>query len=107
MALAAFTRLTDRILAHLGEPAMLRGEAVEPPILVNIEHGVDVAGEYGEVVMQRSVATIDLRHAPTAGDALNMLALQPDGSWAVATQYVLEPFTAHNGYAGRFILRKV
>lgn len=101
MTLPAFTRMTERVLARLGEPARLRGEVVTPPLQVNVEHGVSVSSGYAEVVALRSVATIDSRATPVTGDLLEML----DASGAVVSAYVLEEPLDSTGYSTRFCVR--
>jgi hypothetical protein len=103
MPLAAFTRLTDRLLAHLGEQAILRGEDADPPVRVNIEHGVELVGEYGEVTALRSAATISKQNAPRAGDTLDMI----DAAGTVVQRYVLDVKLNDSGYSERYVLREV
>lgn len=103
MPLPAFQRLTERVLAHMGEPARLRGEVMDPPLLANVEHGVELAGLYGEVTAARSVATIESKHNPKVKDTLDML----DASGNVVQSYVLDVLYNDNGYSRRFVLREV
>lgn len=95
MAIAAFTRLTERILAHVGEDAILRGEVVDPPRKINVEHGVELTGVYGEVTAYRSLATIEKAWNPQPGDPLTV-----DGK-----DYILDVLLKDNGYSAQFVLR--
>jgi hypothetical protein len=102
---AAFSRLTERVLAHLGQDSFLR-EAPEPH-RISIKHGVQFAG-YGDesasrrgngdydLTVERSVAFIDKRLSPKVGDRLQ----HPDGD------YDLDTLHADNGVMLQFILRK-
>ena len=62
----AFERMHQRLFARLGQEAFLRGL----PVIVILEHGVAVTGEYGSIAGYRSFATIPADMAPTVGDAL-------------------------------------
>ena len=94
MALAIFQQMTNTVLAVLGENALLRGTLA---CRVNIEHGVQVTGEDGMTVLERSIATIPSSVNPKVGDAL----MHPEGT------YRLEVQTANNGHSKRFILLPV
>ncbi len=95
MGLPAFRRLTDRILAHAGEDAVLRSETVDPVRKVNLEHGVELVGVYGDTVVIKTVATISLLDAPKVGDTLAI-----DGK-----NYVLDVLLSDNGYSAKFVVR--
>lgn len=92
--LAVFQRMTAGVLAIMGEGSFLRGSV---SCRVNIEHGVQVIGSDDNVVVERSVATIDAALLPKVGDAL----VHPDGT------YKLDAVFADNGASKRFILLKV
>lgn len=94
MSTRAFQRAADRILARLGEDAVLRGAV---PCRVHIEHGVEVVGEHAETTIARSVATIGKAVTPKIGDTL-----------VVAGQsYVIDsPPMQDNGFNARFLLRR-
>ena len=92
--LAVFQRMTQGVLAILGEGSFLRGTVA---CHVNIEHGVQVIGSDDNVVVERSVATIDGALLPKVGDTLT----HPDGN------YKLDALYADNGSSRRFILIKV
>lgn len=77
----------------MGEGSFLRATV---PCRVNIEHGVQVIGSDDNVVVERSVATLDAALAPKVGDALR----HPDGT------YTLDAVFADNGVSKRFILLK-
>jgi len=78
----------------MGEGSFLRGTV---PCRVNIEHGVQVIGSDDNVVVERSVGTIDAALEPKVGDTLT----HPDG------EYKLDAVFADNGVSKRFILLKV
>lgn len=94
MAIAAFSRMTATVLTILGEGALLRGTVA---CRVNIEHGVQVTGEDGMTVLERSIATLPSAVNPKVGDAL----MHPEGSYRLDVQ------TANNGHSKRFILLPV
>lgn len=92
-----FARLTSSVLARLGKDAVLRGENVDPPRKVNIEHGVQVQIDGDEyAVYSRSIATIAAADAPKVNDTLS----HPDG------EFVLDALYGENGQSLRFVLRK-
>ncbi|PJC14278.1 MAG: hypothetical protein CO065_14690 [Comamonadaceae bacterium CG_4_9_14_0_8_um_filter_57_21] len=100
---AAFEKMSQRVLAHLGEDSILRGEVVTPPRKVNIKHGVAFDGyghgsvaSHGDMVVSKSVATILKADSPVVGDTL----LHPDGS------YVLDVLAGETTFTLQFILRK-
>lgn len=95
MSTRAFQRAADRILTRLGEDAFLRGSV---PCRVHVEHGVEITGEYGEVTMLRSVATISKAVTPKVGDALTV----------AGQNYVIDsPPMQDNGFNARYVLRRV
>ncbi|MCB1890372.1 MAG: hypothetical protein KDH20_22390 [Rhodocyclaceae bacterium] len=62
-----FARAAASLLARLGQEAVLRsGEATR----VRVERGVEVLGEYGEVVGHRVSATLPSAIRPRKGDRL-------------------------------------
>lgn len=62
-----FARMHDRLLAHLGNEAVLRGTE---DCKVNVEHGVGVQGEYGEVVAFKTMAYVPTNLSPRIGNTL-------------------------------------
>lgn len=97
MTLDIFERMTNGVLALLGEDSFLR---LNEPCKVAIEHGVETYGmdaQGNQVVYQRSIATFRKTMLPKSGDALT----HPDGS------YVLDVLHADDGLSVDFILRKV
>jgi hypothetical protein len=100
MPLAVFQRMTERALATLGEPAVLRGEIVDPPRRVNVEHGVELTGLYGEVTAIRTVATIMNADLPKKGDTLDLT----DDQGNITESYKLDVLYTTNGYSSRFVL---
>lgn len=90
----------NRLLARLGEQAVLRGV---DNLQVNIEYGVVVNYETGDdkYVQSEFAATVDIAnilnaHGPRVGDSL--LVGQ--------TYYVIDALASDNGFMSRFILRK-
>jgi hypothetical protein len=97
-----FSRLAERVLAHLGEDALLRGAYCGR---VNVEHDVEVA--QGNMTISRSVATIMKTAGAAKGDAL-LHGVDSDGAggWTGGTAYIVDsPAFADNGYTQRFVLR--
>lgn len=62
----AFERMHRRLFARLGQEALLRGA----PTTAILEHGIAIAGEYGEVTGYRSAATLPTADNPRPGDVL-------------------------------------
>lgn len=93
---AILSRATARILAHAtaGEDVVLRGEVTDPPRDINIQHGVEMLGEYGTVVAVRSVATINVVDTPAKGNTLA----------AAGKTYVLDGKIEDNGFSQRWTL---
>lgn len=81
---SAFSRLSERLLAHYGQESLLRGEVVSPPRRIAVKHGVQLAGYgsedamyRGDVVVEKDVAYVPKTYAPAAGDRLQ----HPDGDY--------------------------
>jgi len=102
MSLAAFQRLSDRILSRLGEDAILRGDTATR---VNIQQKIEVAGEFGEMVLDKTVATIPKNLDPSEGDTLSV-GKTVDGTWVEESAYVLDAYIDTNGYTVRYALRE-
>lgn len=86
-----FRRVAESILARMGRDALLRGIVL---CKVPLEHGVEIVGEYGQVVALRTVATIDKALLPYPKDTLAI-----DG-----VNYTLDGLIADNGYTVRYTL---
>lgn len=100
----AFSRMTDRLLAHMGEESILRSEVVTPVRKVFVKHGVQFTGyghgtvaSNGDMIVDKSVATIPIAYAPKVGDKLE----HPSGT------YELDVHIGDNGYTSQFILREL
>jgi hypothetical protein len=93
MVLPVFQRATERLLARIGEEALLRGTVT---CRVHIEFGVEMQGEHGDVAYERIVATMPRALAPRQGDALVVGA---------ASYTVDSPPFADNGATVRVVLR--
>lgn len=89
--LDVFKQMSAGVLALLGEDSFLRGTV---PCKVNIEHGVQAGGIDGQMVFERSVATISNTVNPKVGDSLT----HPDGA------YTLDTLLTNNGQNSRFVL---
>ena len=96
----------DRLLARLGEQAVLRGNH---PCLVNFEWGVAVNYEIGDdkFVQSEFAATVDIANIkntdlPTVGD--NLYTVDSDGVTPLK-QYVIDAIAADNGFMTRCVLR--
>lgn len=86
-----FARMHDRLLAQLGQEAVLRGTV---PCKVNIEHGVGIQGEYGEVAGHRTLVYVASNLTPREGDSLQ-----------VGTKsYSLDSLESDDGYTARFFV---
>jgi hypothetical protein len=94
-----FSRLADRLMARLGDEAVLRGESITPPRRANVEHGVQV--EHGDTTMVRSVATMPRSYAAKRGDTLSLT----DDTGAVTNYVVDSPPITDDGYLQRFVVR--
>lgn len=99
---SAFSRMSERILAHLGEDSVLRGESPVPPRKISVKHGVQFTGygsgtvaSNGDLVVSKSVATIQVADNPQVGDTLVHSGVP----------YVLDVLHTDNGYTRQFILR--
>lgn len=109
MALPAFQRMHERLIARLGDQALLRGNV---PCTANIEYGIAVDYELGDDKFQRSeyAAVVDIvnilkQHNPTPGDSL-VMALNGDApGTATGTAYVIDAIAGDNGYLTRCVLR--
>ncbi len=88
-----FARMHQSLFARLGEEAFLR---TTDACRAAVEHGVAIAGEYGEVAGYRTA--VDIMYAgvarPKKGDSL-----------AVGTNsYVLDSALKDDGYSARWIV---
>ena len=96
-----FSDAAESILDLLGEDAFLAGAA--DPIKINIEHGVQLAGiggeeaQYrGDLVTNKDVASIHMRHNPRSGQTFVM----------AGETYRLEFPVADDGTMRRFVIMK-
>lgn len=88
-----FARVAQSVLSRLGQDAFLRSTVA---CRVPIERGVEIVGQYGEVVALRTVATLDKALVPASGDALSLVDSGED--------YTLDALLADNGYTVRYTL---
>lgn len=100
-AAAIFSRARDRLLANLGEDGRLR-ESVACKAAV--EHGVEIQGEYGEMVLTRDVVRLSKEHAPVSGDKLELGHYDDTNTFVVDSAYYLDGKIADDGYFVRYSL---
>lgn len=98
MAVAAFKRLHDRLLAHLGEEAILRGVT---PCKVNVIRDEQVT--QGDVTFERTTVTLLNILTPVPGDTVDLI----DTDGTVLESFVLEgPMLTTNGIISKFVVRE-
>lgn len=105
MARREFTRAIDRVLARLGEDAVLRGAG--DPVKVAFEFSVEMQGAQGEVAFVYGVATMKRELDPKVGDSIALVELV-DGVWTpTGKRYIVDsPPFADNGYSVRVAIRE-
>ena len=103
---AIFGRMTEGVLAVLGEDALLRGTVA---CKANVEHGVQISGidsettaSRGDFVVSRDVLTVALRHAPKSGDRIDFDAA--GGGIHAGKSYRLETKIEDNGFSVRYTI---
>ena len=101
---AAFARLTQSLCNRLGEPARLRGEVVDPPLLINIEQGVELVGVYGDTVVVKDVATFPSNLLPKKGDTFETIDVTDPLNVVVLRSYILDVPVNDSGYSVRYVL---
>jgi hypothetical protein len=89
--LAVFSRASKRVLNILGQDSFLRGVACGK---VNVEHGVQLTGQYEDATFVRDIGTILVEFLPRPGDALD----HADGTYTLGEQI------ESNGATKRFVL---
>jgi hypothetical protein len=104
MRIAAFARLTQSLCNRLGEPARLRGEVVDPVLLINIEQGVEILGVYGDTVVVKDVATFPSATNPKKGDLFETLDITDPLNPVALHSYVLDAVLNDSGYSVRYVL---
>lgn len=97
-----FARMHERLLAttRLGREALLRGTT---PCSVNVEKGIAVTGEYGEVTGHRTLLYIQSHLQPRSGDSLT-LGETVNGVFVPGEAFVLDSLESDDGYASRFFV---
>lgn len=98
---AIFSRARDRLLANMGENGRLR-ESIACSVAV--EHGVEIQGEYGEVILTRDVVRISKALAPVSGDKLETGDYDEDLLFVPTKTYFLDGKIADDGYFVRYSL---
>lgn len=102
--LDVFRRMSESILTHLGEDALLRGDT---PCRVNVERSTGFLGETLDTYVVKTVITI--AHVDTAtGVALlpeqgDLLVVNPDGKNGAPEHYVLDAPVGDNGVNCSFV----
>lgn len=71
---------------------------------VAVEHGVEIQGEYGEVILTRDVVRISKALAPVSGDKLETGDYDEDLIFVPAKTYFLDGKIADDGYFVRYSL---
>lgn len=106
--ISAFERMTQSILAVLGEDALFDGVV---PCKINIEHDVQFAGidhesaQYrGDITVVKDVATIANSVNPALGKTFQLTTAP--GVYT-GQRYKLDKFVDANGYSKRFVVLKV
>lgn len=96
---SVLARMHDRLLARLGEQAVLRGSV---NCQANIERGVVIDYEQGDDKFQRSefAAVVDIANLPAILDP------KPGDTLTVGVDsYVIDVVAANNGHLARCVLR--
>lgn len=96
---SVLARMHDRLLARLGEQAVLRGNV---NCQANIERGVVVDYEQGDDKFQRSefAAVVDIANLPAA------LNPKPGDSLVIGLEsFTIDVVAANNGHLARCVLR--
>lgn len=99
---AALARANNRLFAHFGEEAVLRGGE---PVTVVPSQNVGVVGEYGQVERLVTTATFSVTDKPRARDTLHILGGPSAGLWCLdepikrdgahgVVEWVLAPLSA-------------
>lgn len=70
--------MNNRLFAHFGEEAVLRGDE---PVTVIVSRNVELLGEHGELDRVVTTATFDEATAPRARDPLLVLTGECAGAW--------------------------
>lgn len=92
MSNPVLARATSRILARMGEDAVLNSASIK----AHIERDVQMSDREGNVFVAAYVATISKENSPEPGDTL-----------VVGTEtFTLETLIDDNGYSVRLIARK-
>ncbi|MDX9717241.1 MAG: hypothetical protein RBT67_07700 [Thauera sp.] len=77
---AALARANNRLFAHFGEEAVLRGGE---RITVVVSQNVAIVGEYGQIESLATTATFSAANKPRARDTLHILAGPSAGLWSL------------------------
>lgn len=96
---SVLARMHDRLLARLGEQAVLRGTI---NCQANIERGVVIDYEQGDDKFQRSEfsAVVDIANLPAA------LNPKPGDSLVIGLEsFIIDVVAANNGHLARCVLR--
>lgn len=102
MPLKSFDRLANRVLARLGENAVLRSDT---ECRVNIEYNSEVAGTEGQMVFSRPVGTMLKSLQPRLGDTL--VLVDDQGSPIPGETFKIDsPPFEENGVTARYVLLK-
>lgn len=100
-AAAIFSRARDRLLASMGDDGRLRGSIA---CKAAVEHGVEIQGEYGEMVLVRNVVRLSKELIPVSGDMLEVGHYDGTNTFVVDVTYYLDGKIADDGYFVRYSL---
>ncbi len=106
----AFERMTQSVLAVLGEDALFDGVTVTR---INIEYDVQFAGIDGEQAVYRGDLTVTKDVATIANTVPNVAPgkvfqfIDPTTALPAGQRYRLDKFVDQNGYSKRYMLLKV
>ena len=101
--ISAFERMTQSVLAVLGEDALFDGVV---PCKINIEHDVQFAGIDHEAAQYRGDITV-VKDVATIANAVNPALGKTFVLTATGQRYKLDKFVDQNGYSKRFVVMKV
>ena len=99
---AVFARITQAVLAHLGEDGFLRGDE---PIKVHVDYNVQMVDREGNVYVATHVLTINRVDSALPGDPVLVQIKDATGAVTRTDSYVLETRLDDNGYSTRFVAR--
>lgn len=88
-----FAKMHERLFAHFGQAALLRGS----PVTVVIDRGVEMLGEYAQVIGYATTAEFAAGTNPAAESALELIE--------TGESFVLDKLIRDNGRVSQWMLR--